>query len=168
MTSTSEPSLLQNCSHFQANKHQRLMTIIFLGTSLRFKAPVDVTILFSSTSILGRLVGLDPVAIMILSAEIFSFFPLLLISIKFDEIIFAVPTNLVTLFFCNKKSIPLVNSSTIPSFYLTALVNQDLLQYDLYPILHFHFFLLVFSYCSDAYSIAFEGIHPILTRTYLK
>ena len=125
MTSTSEPSLLHTVP-ISKPITPAPMTIIFLGTSFRFKAPVDVTILFSSTSILGRLVELDPVAIMILSAEIFSFFPLLVISIKFDEIIFAVPTNLVTLFFLNKKSIPLVNSSTIPSFLFNSFCKSRL------------------------------------------
>jgi len=49
-------------------------------------------------SILGRIVGVDPVAIIIFSACMFSVFPLLLISISLEEMILAVPKYFLTLF----------------------------------------------------------------------
>ena len=47
------------------------MTIIFWGTLSNSRAPVDVTIFFSSTFIFGRFVDSDPVAIIILSVTFF-------------------------------------------------------------------------------------------------
>ena len=39
------------------------MTTSFLGTELKFSAPVEDTIIFSSISMLGRETGTEPVAI---------------------------------------------------------------------------------------------------------
>ena len=97
ITSTSEPSLLQTVPISRPITPAPI-TISFLGTFFKSKAPVEVTICVSSMSILGRIVGVDPVAIIIFSACMFSVFPLLLISISLEEMILAVPKYFLTLF----------------------------------------------------------------------
>ena len=69
------------------------MTIIFSGTLSNSKAPVDVTIFFSSTFIFVRFVASDPVAIIILSALII-----------FIASTFYVIGGLLTLKISNKKN----------------------------------------------------------------
>ena len=80
ITSTSAPSLL-HIVPISSPITPPPITIIFLGTILSSRAPVDVTIFFSSILILGKTEGSEPVAMIILLVLIISFFPLLLNSI---------------------------------------------------------------------------------------
>ena len=114
------------------------------------RAPVEVTIDTSSIFILGKTDASDPVAIITLSVFIISIFPLLLISISFEEIILAVPVNLLILFLLNKKPIPLVRSSTIFDFLFNNLERSKLTSLQLMPHSIIPFDLIVFSYCSEA------------------
>ena len=136
------------------------MTIIFSGTLSNSKAPVDVTIFFSSTFIFGRFVDSDPVAIIILSALIISAFSLFIISISLGDKIFAAPIYLVTLFFLNRKSIPFVSSSTIPNFFLSNFGRSRFTSLYLIPHSPLPSNLIEFSYCSEACNNALDGIHP--------
>ena len=94
------------------------ITNIDFGTDCRERAPVDVTICFSSIGILGISIEEDPVAIIKFLAESFfsSFADLtriVLLSIKDAE-----PLICSILFFLNRKPIPPVSCFTILSFTL--------------------------------------------------
>jgi len=117
---------------------------------LSSSAPVEVTIHSSSIFILGKTDASEPVAIMILSVFIISIFPLLLISISFEEIILAVPVNLLILFLSNKKLITFVRSSTIFYFVFNNFERSKLTSLQLMPHSIIPFDLIVFSYCSEA------------------
>ena len=147
--STSDPSLLQIVPISRPMTPPPI-TINFLGTFLSSRAPVEVTIDSSSIFILGKTDASDPVAIITLSVFIISIFPLLFISISFEEIILAVPVNLLILFLPNKKPIPLVRSSTIFDFLFNNLERSKLTSLQLIPHSIIPFDLIVFSYCSEA------------------
>ena len=94
------------------------MTTSRSGTLSSESAPVDETICFSSKATLGRQTGSDPTAIIILSATIRVFFPLLNVtSTSVLDLMKASPDNHSTLFFLNKNSIPFVSSETTESFF---------------------------------------------------
>ena len=78
ITSTSEPNLLQTVPNSNPITPAPI-TITFLGTDFKSKAPVEVTIFCSSILILFKFEGSEPVAMIIFSAKIFSVLPFPLI-----------------------------------------------------------------------------------------
>ncbi len=134
-----------------------------LGTDFSDKAPVLVTMRSSSTSIPGREVGSEPVAITMFlvssvrvdpSSSVASTLPLPRILPR--------PFTYSTLFFLNKYSMPCVSPPTASSFWAIIWSRSSSTLPVLMPI--FANWFCALSKYSDACSNALDGIHPTLRQ----
>mmetsp|Transcript_9990 Transcript_9990/g.20226 ORF Transcript_9990/g.20226 Transcript_9990/m.20226 type:complete len:266 (-) Transcript_9990:495-1292(-) len=128
MTSTSAPSL----PHTEPSSRPMMpppMTTIFFGTSLRAKAPVELTIFSSSMVTPGSGVTSLPVAITTFLASTLVSDPSSMATVtSLAPVTFPHPLTYLTLFFLKRPSMPLVRPPTAFSFCFIILPTSMLTE----------------------------------------
>mmetsp|Transcript_13818 Transcript_13818/g.37812 ORF Transcript_13818/g.37812 Transcript_13818/m.37812 type:complete len:286 (-) Transcript_13818:322-1179(-) len=140
------------------------MTTMRLGTSFRSRAPVDVTMVSSSTSTPGKAAGSEPVARMTFLVLIVSVVPSSLATTTSPGLAVSEPQPFayVTLFFLKSPSMPLVSPSTDFDFCSIILpTSMDTSPTEM-PCLAIVWFAS-WNRC-DAWRSALDGMHPTLRQ----